>query len=176
MTSTAAIVEVREADQHGRQLGVVGPERSLAQRSRLLVVVRGRDRRSAWIGGECRRRGCMDLGDRVLVVRHRWSRARRYHAARGVRVARPAPRIAATRVGLEDVTERRRACERIAADPANSSCAASSRLIHSERRLLSLSVTTVYGRMTVNFNYNEGVLGEETIDALVAGVCGRLQE
>lgn len=30
--------------------------------------------------------------------------------------------------------------------------------------------------MTVNFNYNEGVLGEETIDALVAGVCGRLQE
>ncbi len=79
-------------------------------------------------------------------------------------------------MGLEDVTERRRACERIAADPANSSCAASSRLIHSERRLLSLSVTTVYGRMTVNFNYNEGVLGEETIDALVAGVCGRLQE
>ena len=41
--------------------------------------------------------------------------------------------------------------------------------------LLSLSVATVHGRMTVNFNYNEGVLGEATIDALVAGVCGRLQ-
>ena len=41
--------------------------------------------------------------------------------------------------------------------------------------LLSLSVTTVHGRMTVNFNYNERVLGEETIDALVAGVCERLQ-
>jgi hypothetical protein len=29
--------------------------------------------------------------------------------------------------------------------------------------------------MTVNFNYNERVLAEATIDALVAGVCERLQ-
>lgn len=40
--------------------------------------------------------------------------------------------------------------------------------------LLSLSVTTVHGRMTVNFNYNEDVLGEPTVDALVVGVCERL--
>ncbi len=41
--------------------------------------------------------------------------------------------------------------------------------------LLSLAVTTVHGRMAVNFNYNEGVVGENTIDALMADVCGRLQ-
>lgn len=41
--------------------------------------------------------------------------------------------------------------------------------------LLSLAVTTVHGRMTVNFNYNEHVLSEATIDALVVGVRERLQ-
>ena len=41
--------------------------------------------------------------------------------------------------------------------------------------LLSLAVTTVHGRMTVNFTYNEGVVAEATVDALVADVCARLE-
>lgn len=41
--------------------------------------------------------------------------------------------------------------------------------------LLSLAVTTVHGRMTVNFSYNADLLGEATIDALVTDVRERLR-